>query len=207
MPRATTGSSSVNCSTPPAEHAGMVEDHTISDATLLERCLAGDELAWRQLIYRHRRLIYSIPIRFRLSPETAADVFQEVCLKLLRNLDSIRPDHLRGWLCTVTRHESIRRKQSEARGSSADELESLFTLASDEDFVWQMEQEQAIRDAVAQLPPRCQSLIQMLFYDRSAPSYSRVAERLGVAKNSIGFLRSRCLQKLARELRKIGFGK
>ncbi len=207
MPRATTGSSSVNRSTSPAEHAGQVEDRSTSDASLLQRCLAGDELAWRQLIYRYRRLIYSLPFRFRLSPETAADVFQEVCLKLLRNLDSIRPDHLRGWLCTVTRHECIRRKQAEARGSSADEIESLFTLASDEDFVEQIELEQAIRDAVTQLPPRCQSLIQMLFYDRSGPSYSRVAERLGVAKNSIGFLRSRCLEKLARELRKMGFGK
>ncbi|HHN75415.1 MAG TPA: sigma-70 family RNA polymerase sigma factor, partial [Acidobacteria bacterium] len=31
------------------------------DAALIEACLAGDEAAWRSLVHRYRRLIYSIP--------------------------------------------------------------------------------------------------------------------------------------------------
>jgi len=207
MPRAIIDAARANRAATPTERAGCTEDRSTSDASLLEKCLAGDELAWRQLVFRYRRLIYSIPIRFRLSPESAADVFQEVCLKLLRNLASMRPDHLPGWLCAVTRHECIRRKKSAAREVNGHDPESSLNPVGDGDFARQIELEQAVRDAVAQLPPRCQSLIQMLFYDQSAPSYRGVAERLGVAKNSIGFLRSRCLEKLARELKKIGFGR
>ena len=185
--------------------AAPTEDQGPTDAALLERCRSGDELAWRQLIYRYRRLIYSIPIRFHFSPEAAADVFQEVCLKLLSNLASIRPDHLRGWLSTVTRHECIHRNRPSAREGNGEDPDSLLELASDDDFARQMELEQAVREAVAQLSPRCQFLIQMLFYDQSELTYATVAERLGVAKNSVGFLRNRCLDKLEQELKKIGF--
>jgi len=46
------------------------------DRTLVGACLEGDHSAWEALISRYQRLIYSIPIKARLSQDDAADIFQ-----------------------------------------------------------------------------------------------------------------------------------
>ena len=53
-----------------------------SDEALLEACLNGDQSAWSTLIARYKNLVYSVPVRYRLTPEDAADVFQQVWLAL-----------------------------------------------------------------------------------------------------------------------------
>jgi len=42
------------------------------------------------LIDKYRNLIYSIPIKYRASPEDAADIFQSVCLELFSHLSQLR---------------------------------------------------------------------------------------------------------------------
>jgi RNA polymerase sigma factor (sigma-70 family) len=73
------------------------------------------------------------------------------------------------------------------------------------DLIEQVEREQMLREATAQLPDRCQEMIQLLFYHQPQLSYRDVAARLGVATGSIGFIRGRCLKRLQRALEKAGF--
>ena len=60
------------------------------DERLVQECLSGDEQAWNRLIDKYKRLIYSIPVKYALSPEDAADVFQAVCVDLFTNLQKLR---------------------------------------------------------------------------------------------------------------------
>ena len=77
-----------------------------SDSFLLERCLAGERSAWEQLVTRYERLIYKIACHGGLSPDDAADVFQNVCLALYRNLHKLRNEqHVTGWLILTTKRE------------------------------------------------------------------------------------------------------
>ena len=79
------------------------------DSQLIEGCLAGDNSAWEALISRYSRLIYSIPLKSRLSPDDAADIFQSVCLKLYEKLDTLRDhDRISSWLITTTTRECWR---------------------------------------------------------------------------------------------------
>ena len=66
-------------------------------------------------------------------------------------------------------------------------------------------QEQALRNAVATLSPRCQQLVHMLFYETPSRPYAEIASQLGLAAGSIGFIRGRCLEKLRRALGQAGF--
>ena len=53
---------------------------------------------------------------------------------------------------------------------------------------------------MSDLPPRCRQLIHMLFFEEPARPYQEVAEALGIATGSIGFIRQRCLDRLRKNL-------
>ena len=87
-----------------------------TDARLVRACLDGSEEAWNAIIRKYRRLIYSIPVKQGLPPEDAADIFQSVCLELLKELPRLRePKALAGWLIKVTAHKCFHWKRRESR--------------------------------------------------------------------------------------------
>src|SRR6185312_12744378 len=61
-----------------------------SDEALVSACRMGNQEAWRALLVRYQRLIYSVPLRLGLSPEQADDIFQQTCLRLFERLQSLR---------------------------------------------------------------------------------------------------------------------
>src|SRR5919109_2785597 len=82
------------------------------DRQLVKQCLAGNEEAWSQLIEKYKALIYSIPVKYGLPPQEAADVFQATCTELLTRLPEIRELRaLPKWLMQVALHESYRWKR------------------------------------------------------------------------------------------------
>jgi len=62
-----------------------------------------------------------------------------------------------------------------------------------------------VREAVTRLSARCRELIRMLFFEQPPRPYAQVAETLGLARGSIGFIRSRCLKRLQVHLEELGF--
>jgi RNA polymerase sigma factor (sigma-70 family) len=181
-----------------------------SDERLIRACLDGEEQAWSVLIDRYKALIYSIPRRYGASPEEAADIFQSVCLEWFAELPRLRKSGaLRNWLITVTAHQAFhwkRKQRSHAELDAAGEPEGVLDvmpLAPEE--IQRLEQEQMLRDAIAFLPPRCREMIRLLFFVDPPLPYRDVAQRLGLAVGSIGFIRGRCLQRLQKMLQRMGF--
>jgi len=184
-------------------------DRTWSDARLIRGCLNGDDRAWAALIDKYKNLIYSIPLKYGASPEDAADIFQSVCLELFNELPRLRKvAAFRSWLITVTAHQAFQWKRR-TRRRAEDELtpaeeETLETDPSP-DLLEQVEREQVLREAIAELPPRCREMITMLFFQEPQVPYRDVARQLGLAVGSIGFIRGRCLKRLQRLLEGRGF--
>ena len=81
--------------------------------------------------------------------------------------------------------------------SSADDLP--------EHMLVQLEQEQILRDAISQLPEKCERMVRLLFFEMPPRPYESVAEELGMATGSIGAIRGRCLAYLRKQLQKRGF--
>jgi RNA polymerase sigma factor (sigma-70 family) len=179
-----------------------------SDARLVRQCLRGDDRAWSTLIAKYKNLIYSIPLRYGATPEHADDIFQSVCLELFARLPHLRKTAaLRGWLITVTAHLSLHWKNRNRRRGEQEltELdEALATNPLPAEVFEELERDQLIREAVAELPPRCQEIIRLLFYEEPPIPYRDLAKRLGLAPGSIGFIRGRCLTRLHRALQRLG---
>ena len=184
-------------------------DVTWTDARLVKACLDGDEQAWATLIAKYKNLIYSIPVRYGAPPQDAADIFQSVCLELFSELPRLRrAEAVRGWIIKVAAHQSYHWKRK-LRQRAEDELtpiaEEELSAELRPDEMEEIERAQILREAVAALPPRCQEIIRLLFYESEPISYRDLAARLGLATGSIGFIRGRCLARLERELRERGF--
>ena len=98
------------------------------------------------------------------------------------------------------------KRQQALRGRLADaDSKTVHTQASFFDWNVEIEREQELREALLQLSPRCWEMVQMLFFEQPPRPYKEVAERLGLAEGSIGFIRGRCLNKLRAALEKTGF--
>jgi RNA polymerase sigma factor (sigma-70 family) len=179
------------------------------DDYLVKECLKGNEAAWSSLIHKYKNLIFSIPIKYGFGADEADEIFQEICLALLSELQRLRnPQALAGWIIQTTVHRCFHRKRQRARYVTA-ESESTFlelqTGADQEALIYEAQKEQMIRTALSELPPRCNEMVQMLFFEEPSVPYEQIAQKLALAKGSIGFIRMRCLERLRQILEKKGF--
>ena len=180
-----------------------------NDTRLVKECLAGDEEAWSVLIDKYKALIYSIPVKYGLSRQEAADVFQATCTELLIRLPELRePRALPKWLMQVAHHECYRWKRHNQRLVSRDgetDIPEPATPAIADNLVQQTQEEQMLREALATLTPQCRRLVELLFFETPSRPYTEVAAELGLAVGSIGFTRQKCLERLRGQLEQLGF--
>ena len=189
-------------------HALDLDPGPRTDTELVSACLSGDEQAWSELIDRYSRLIFSIPLRQGLTREEAGDVYQAVCLDLVAELPKLRdPQALPAWLIRTTsrkvgkwrrRHERFVPDEGDIAESAPDQDELPDLL------IEHYERTQALRHGIEALPDRCRAMVRMLFFETPARPYKDVAQALGVATGSIGFLRMKCLDKLRSVVERFG---
>ncbi len=181
-----------------------------SDEALIGACLKGDEQAWNALIEKYKNLVYSAPVKYRMAPEDAADIFQGVWLEAYKELPRLRSvGAFKGWLMTVSTNKCYQwKRRTASRGTMLGEEET--PEVPDErplprEIQLTMERDQLMREAIAVLPDRCREMITMLFFSDPPMAYGEVAAKLGLAEGSIGFIRGRCLKKLRAALEQRGF--
>jgi len=172
------------------------------DSELVKACLDGNDSAWRALVNRYSRLVYSIPRSYRLSIEDSEDIFQNVFTNVARHLPSLRDQKLlAAWLITITQRECQRMFKSHS--ARLVELSEFTVGKSTEDSgsplidqaeTW--ERQHLVRQALLQLDPKCRELVTSLFIDPQNPSYQQIASSLNIPLGSIGPSRARCLKRL-----------
>ncbi len=177
------------------------------DEVLVQECLLGNEKAWSTLIDKYGNLVFSIPIKQGFHQDDAADIFQTVCLTLLKELSTLRePRALAAWLIQLTAHTCTKWKNRERRYIDREFNEQI---KADEklpsEIVQQLEREQILRAAVGEMSAECRQLIELLFFTNPPVRYDEAAAALGLAKGSMGATRMRCLEKLRRSLEEKGF--
>jgi RNA polymerase sigma factor (sigma-70 family) len=184
-----------------------------ADAKLISRCLKGDQEAWSALIDKYKNLIYSIPIKLGMHQD-APDIFQSVCVDLLTELPRLREHRaLPKWLMQTCYHKCLHYQRAADRmvelAPEGMDSDAAFPGSSDEELpehlLVQLEQEQILRDAITELPEKCERMVRLLFFEIPARPYADVAKELGMATGSIGAIRARCLAFLKKHLEKRGF--
>lgn len=172
-----------------------------TDTALLEACRAGDDVAWRALVERYERLVYSAALQTGLDRDAAVDVFQQVWLELHRSLLRIRDAQaLPRWLIVTARRIAYRQAIVAGRWLHDVREDLVDPNPSPDSVVLALELRQRLEQALLDLDERCRVIIRLLFLDEQPASYEEVSKRTGLSPDSVGPTRTRCLAKLKKLL-------
>ena len=167
---------------------------------LVRQCIAGDQLAWQQLVASQHRRIYGICYRFTGSSADAEDLTQDVFLKLYRNLASfdVQKGNFATWLTTLARNllvDHFRRTRLDRASDSLDASisgdEDGATLASrladpapsQETHAAGLELKVRIQQALAQLSPELREAV--VFRDLEDMDYKEIAQVLRIPEGTV----------------------
>lgn len=175
-------------------------DSTYPLGTLVPAARDGDQRAWNAIVDRFLPLVCAVVRRHRLRGADGDDVSQTVWLRLVEHLGAIRePEALPGWIKTTTRNECLRVLGAHGRTLPVDPQESpALDRGTDDDVVGDLhdvERQQALREALLELPADRRQLLLMLLDDPPIP-YADISRRLGIPVGSIGPTRARALDQL-----------
>lgn len=161
----------------------------------------GDPTAWTALVRRYSPLVAAVARRHGLRPSSVQDVEQNVWIRCLGHLGSLRdPAALPGWLRTTTAREAMRLSAAEQRFSPTDPVVMERMLESNTapdacERVLRGEADQAVREGLAELPDAQREMLTML-YAEPGIGYRELSRELHIPTGSIGPTRARTLAKL-----------
>lgn len=173
---------------------------------------AEDREAWVEFVDRYTPKIYNWCRRYHLQESDAADVTQEVLVKLVRAMNSFEYDpqrgSFRGWLKTVTANavrDLVASWKKAGRGSGDTAIGQVLAMVEDEKAVESLRsqietchQEELLAQAERLVEPRVQSHTWQA-YRLTAIEQRRateVAETLGVPVSEVYVAKSRVLKML-----------
>lgn len=176
---------------------------------LIERCLAGDQVAWEEIVRLHRRKVFNIAYKFVGKHDLAEDLTQDIFLKLYRSLDTFdRRANFQTWLISVSRnlcidHYRSVRKERETINRDVD-ASTLMPVSRDRSAYAQLElrdRVQLLRAALDMLPPTLRTAV--LMRDIQELTYQEIADRLNVPEGTVKSRINRGRTELARQIQRL----
>jgi RNA polymerase sigma-70 factor (ECF subfamily) len=189
----------------------------LTDAELVARALKGHQEAFREIVVRFERPIYSLVARMLQDPATAEDLAQEVFIKAFRRLDTYDPERkFSSWLFKIAHNTTIdhlRRHTPETVPLEADKdddrggLAAVLADSSSENPAAAAERRdmgRSLERAIARLRPEYRESV-VLFYLEGA-SYQEICETTGLPLGTVKTNLHRARKELAEHMADLGWG-
>jgi len=180
-----------------------------ADNPIIERCLAGEEAAWEELVRVHTRRVYAICFRFTGSDHKAQDLTQEVFLRVFRSLKNFRAGEgsFSVWLGRLARNLLIddyrKNKLDRASDSLEDRLPVIETTASaarTDGMLAGREASEMLQAALQKLSPELRETV--ILRDLEELDYREIAQVLEIPEGTVKSRLNRGRADLARILRR-----
>jgi RNA polymerase sigma-70 factor, ECF subfamily len=176
---------------------------------VIQRCLAGDQDAWAQIVRQHWRKVFNIAYKFTGKHDEAEDLTQDVFLKIFKSLDTFdRRANFQTWLVSVSRnlcidhYRSVRKERETIdRDVDAGELAPAAVTQSPVAALEQRDRVELLKKAMDQLPPTLRSAV--LLRDIQELSYQEIADRLHLPEGTVKSRINRGRTELARQIRRL----
>ena len=187
-----------------------------TDAELVAGALKGSQDAYRELVKRFERPIYSLVVRMVQDPATAEDLAQEVFVKAFRRLSSYDPQwKFSSWLFKIAHNTAIdhlRRGVPETVPLETGEEEkgnfaAVLADGTAEDPRAKAERRDLARSlerAISSLRPEYRQAV-LMFYAHGA-SYQDICEVTGLPLGTVKTNLHRARKELAQAMTSLGWG-
>ena len=172
---------------------------SLSDQQVVELARAGKEVAYRELLHRYERPVFSLIYRMVRDRAASEDLAQETFIKVLNALDSYRPEYrFSSWIFKIANNAAIdhlRRRELNTLSLdgapdavTASEVQSTALQATDHgpSPLAELESRElgtAIEQAVAKLRPDYRACILLRHVEGRA--YEEIAEALDLPLGTV----------------------
>ena len=162
----------------------------LSDVEVVALAQQGKEAAYRELLARYERPVFSLIFRMVRDRETAEDLSQETFIKVLNNIDRYSPDFkFSSWLFKIANNltiDHLRRRRlntisiegaPDAVTAESARATSIVIASGDESPLAELESKElgvSIERAIAQLRPEYRACIMLRHVEDR--SYEEIAE-------------------------------
>lgn len=162
----------------------------LSDPAVVEMARKGSEAAYRELLTRYERPVFSLVFRMVRDRETAEDLAQETFIKVLNNLDRYSPEFkFSSWLFKIANNltiDHLRRRRvdtisiegaPDAVTAESARATSIAVVSGNESPLEELESRElgtAIERAIGKLRPEYRACIMLRHVEDK--SYEEIAE-------------------------------
>jgi RNA polymerase sigma-70 factor (ECF subfamily) len=177
--------------------------------SLIEQCLAGDQVAWEQIVRQNWRKVFNVAYKFVGKHDEAEDLTQDIFLKIFKALGTFdRRANFQTWIISISRnlcidhYRSVRKeRQTIARDVDSNDLQPAsaergpYAQAEHQDLRAQL------RQALETLPLTLRTAV--VLRDLQELSYQEIADRLGLPEGTVKSRINRGRIELAHQLKRV----
>jgi RNA polymerase sigma-70 factor (ECF subfamily) len=172
------------------------------EPAVLERVVAGDDAALREVYDQYASFVYGIAVRVIGDARAAEDVSQDVFVSLWERPGAFDPTRgsLRTWLGTLTHRRAVDHvRREEARRRRAEREAGRAVAAPDvEEMATALLVAERVRAALDGLPEEQRRAVQLAYF--GGLTYCQVAETLGIPEGTAKSRMRLALRRIAAAL-------
>lgn len=174
----------------------------LSDAALVEQCLAGRKDAFAGLVERHRDAVYNLALRWTADRDEAADLAQDTFVRGYGKLRSYDPGYaFRNWLLAICANLAKNRFRSAARRRKAQQTHAELYPANPG---FPDPRRAALEEALARIPETLR--VPLVLKHMEGLSYEEISAVLGIGVSAAKMRVKRARDDLMRRLEADGEG-
>jgi RNA polymerase sigma-70 factor (ECF subfamily) len=167
------------------------------DRVIVERCLGGDTAAFRTLVERYQRVLFTVAVRMLGDADQATDAAQDAFVSAYRKLQTYDQGHkFFSWLYRILVNECLNVRRTRRLLEPLDA--GLTSGDNPHRTAEQAELRVSVRSALGRLTPAYREVVVLRHY--AGMSYVEMAEALGVPEKTVKSRLYSARQRLGEDL-------